>query len=407
MRNFVILSDPALNDFGPTRPPLVLAENLAKGGYKVKFVSPIIGEGVRERLRNAGVEVNSFNVPELAGTSSKRMFLLWLLESGLNYLNSKFLKLLKMGNFGNPFIVNFSNIFHSPSHIWYAQGIFSKALTEIDWTDWPIIYHLGAYMLYPIVRLLDIKHVSKMNAVSGIIVANSRYSAEIYEKLGFRVDSIIYPPLDLNVFKPATNAPNEDFVLTYIGKETDFKVIKTLSSMGVRILGFGGKEKYIPKSLAKEKNFVYLGKVGIDELVQLYSNALFTIFPFTHEPFGYIPIESLACGTPVLTYDKEGPSEVIKEGFNGWLANSRNEIITKALYIWKHGYPMRIRYRAVKSVRIFDEHNIYRKWLALIRHMLNKGMSEVNPLSYMWIWKEIMRTIQSIFVKISHNIQHI
>ncbi len=49
------------------------------------------------------------------------------------------------------------------------------------------------------------------------------------------------------------------------------------------------------------------GRVSDDELARLYANAKFTVFPFIHEPFGYVPVESMACGTPpVLTYDKQG-----------------------------------------------------------------------------------------------------
>ena len=95
------------------------------------------------------------------------------------------------------------------------------------------------------------------------------------------------------------------------------------------------------------------------------------------------------------------------DNFNGWLAKSRNDIIVKALFLWKHGYPRRFRYRAAKSVKKFGEYDIYKKWIALIKHMLNRGMFEISNLSYVWIWKELVRAVQSIFVRISNNIQHI
>jgi len=44
-----------------------------------------------------------------------------------------------------------------------------------------------------------------------------------------------------------------------------------------------------------------------EELIDLYSNALFTLFTFTHELFGYVLVESMACGTSVLTYNRQGP----------------------------------------------------------------------------------------------------
>jgi glycosyltransferase involved in cell wall biosynthesis len=43
--------------------------------------------------------------------------------------------------------------------------------------------------------------------------------------------------------------------------------------------------------------------------------------------FGYVPVESMACGTPVLAFDIMGPSETIIDGKTGWLAKSEEEFI--------------------------------------------------------------------------------
>jgi glycosyltransferase involved in cell wall biosynthesis len=77
--------------------------------------------------------------------------------------------------------------------------------------------------------------------------------------------------------------------------------------------------------------------VSREELLSLYSNALFTAFPFTNEPFGSVPLESISCGTPVLTYNKQGPSETLVNGETGWLVNSSDEFVSKAVDIWKRG----------------------------------------------------------------------
>ena len=400
MDQIVILSDPAVNDFGPTRPPYILAKALAKRGFNVKFVSPIVSEKIRNELLDRGVELYSFDVPKIVGGSSKRLLFFWIMESLANYLNSKLLKLFRKGFFRKSFIINFSNIFHSPSHIWYAQGIFSRAFKEIDWSDWPFYYNIAAYLAYPLVRLLDLRHVSKMNAITKVLVANSRFSASMYRDLGFRVDAVIYPPVDLNTFKPAKSNPRGDYVLTYIGKETDFKSLKILAKLGVNIVGFGGKERYVPSKLMKEKNYIHVGKVSNNDLVELYSNALFTFFPFTHEPFGYIPVESMACGTPVLTYDREGPSEVVKDNVNGWVVEDRRELLKRALEIWKNGYPRRMRYASLITARRFDSNKIAKIWLSLIDRMLLNGLPEIRGISYLYIWREIVKIIYKFTGKV-------
>ena len=112
-------------------------------------------------------------------------------------------------------------------------------------------------------------------------------------------------------FRPTTSKPSSDYVLTYFGKETKFSVVKSVADMGLKIKAFGSKTRFIPENLLKHPNVEFLGKVNTNELIDLYTNALFTLFPFTHEPFGYVPLESMACGTPTLTYDIQGPSEYI------------------------------------------------------------------------------------------------
>jgi len=63
---------------------------------------------------------------------------------------------------------------------------------------------------------------------------------------------------------------------------------------------------------------VFHGELEEKELVSLYGNAMATLYPITwHEPFGLVMIESLACGTPVIAYDRGSVSEVIQDGKTG------------------------------------------------------------------------------------------
>jgi len=154
--------------------------------------------------------------------------------------------------------------------------------------------------------------------------------------------------------------------LTYFGKETDFFVLKKIGDAGVKIKAFGSKISYVSKGLLKHRNIEFLGKVSDEELVNLYSNAIFTLFPFTHEPFGYISVESMACGTPVLTYNRQGPSETVANGITGWLANTPEEIARLTIKIWRNGYPSTMRKEARKRALLFDVERIAKKWLQVV-----------------------------------------
>lgn len=55
------------------------------------------------------------------------------------------------------------------------------------------------------------------------------------------------------------------------------------------------------KQLGVEKRIVFTGRIPEDELPGLYKGALALVFPSLYEGFGLPVIESMACGTPVIT----------------------------------------------------------------------------------------------------------
>jgi len=359
------VSDSARYDFGPSRPPLLLAERLSLDGFRVFFVSSSIGLFIRERLMSCGVVPVDLKFRDVFRDASKNMFLLWSFENLFRVLARKF-KICVSRDVGGSVVLNFSSVAGITADVWYAQGPFFPAFLDMDWRSYPFHYFVLSKYLLPYVKLLDVKHVRSMKKLSRIIIANSRFTASMYRDLGIKVDYVIYPPLDTYLFRPSTNKPSEDYVLTYIGKETDFKVLDAVTKRGVKVYAFGSKEQVLPNPLKQNSFFHFLGRVSTEELIDLYSNALFTLFPFTHEPFGYIPVESMACGTPVLTYDKQGPSEVVINGETGWLARSRREIVNLALRIWKKGYSRGIRRNCRKRALRFDVAKIYSIWKKLL-----------------------------------------
>jgi UDP-glucose:tetrahydrobiopterin glucosyltransferase len=65
---------------------------------------------------------------------------------------------------------------------------------------------------------------------------------------------------------------------------------------------------------------VYQGFLGPAELQQRYANARATLVtPRWIEAFGNTVIESMACGTPVVAYNRGGPAEIVEHGRSGVL----------------------------------------------------------------------------------------
>jgi glycosyltransferase involved in cell wall biosynthesis len=75
------------------------------------------------------------------------------------------------------------------------------------------------------------------------------------------------------------------------------KMIHDLICDGIDVIAFG------PRRI-ESKN--YLGYVTDEKLKEILTNASATLFLFDYEAFGLIPLESLICGTPVITEPKLG-----------------------------------------------------------------------------------------------------
>lgn len=258
----------------------------------------------------------------------------WLREGLLKRNSAEFTRLNRHLHFD--FVVNATNTVPIEADIWWTQGPpLLTTLKEMAANN-PIA-KVASVLGHSLIRGIDVRIRNDITRKSKKIVANSRYSSDVYESLGIKVDGVVYSTKDFSQFRPETSSPSRDFVLTYIGKETDIKPIMTAAARGVRIVGFGSK---LPLGVRKEAISTIIdfkGKVTESELKELYYNALFTMFPFTNEPFGFIPLESMACGTPVLTYKKQGPAETVLHGITGWLVESQLEIVNRALNIWKAG----------------------------------------------------------------------
>ena len=105
----------------------------------------------------------------------------------------------------------------------------------------------------------DRDYISEIRRRSLLFIANSHASSKMYERFRISVDGVIYPPIDCNEFKPTTRRPSEDYIVTYLGKETRLSVIKYLANKGVRVKAFGTKLPHLFKPLRGHENIEFLG----------------------------------------------------------------------------------------------------------------------------------------------------
>jgi len=86
-------------------------------------------------------------------------------------------------------------------------------------------------------------------------------------------------------------------------------------------------DQYVAPHIDNDK-VIYAGSVGPVERNRLLGRACALLHPIQFdEPFGLSVIESMACGTPVIAFDRGSMPELIENGKNGFLVGNVDEAI--------------------------------------------------------------------------------
>ncbi len=89
-------------------------------------------------------------------------------------------------------------------------------------------------------------------------------------------------------------------------------------------------EQEIKPLVNKFKNIDLRGASNFSEKVKLYQGAKAFLFPISwEEPFGLTMIEAMACGTPVIAFNRGAVSEIITDNISGFIVNNLDEMVKK------------------------------------------------------------------------------
>jgi glycosyltransferase involved in cell wall biosynthesis len=87
-------------------------------------------------------------------------------------------------------------------------------------------------------------------------------------------------------------------------------------------------EEVIKPLLDCDKQIIYIGEISSEHKKHWYRHARATVFPIQWgEPFGLVLIESMACGTPVIAFNKGAVPEIIVDGKTGFVVTSMSAMI--------------------------------------------------------------------------------
>nr|AUG32776.1 putative UDP-glucose:tetrahydrobiopterin glucosyltransferase [Paulinella longichromatophora] len=123
-------------------------------------------------------------------------------------------------------------------------------------------------------------------------------------------------------------SPYSEDYLAWVGRVTPEKGLEdaaiVASKLGVRLKVWGLKENNLYAKKVEESvppgTIRWQGFLPTSQLQKALGSCRCLLnTPKWNEAFGNVIIESMACGVPVLAYNRGGPGELVKSGINGWL----------------------------------------------------------------------------------------
>jgi glycosyltransferase involved in cell wall biosynthesis len=183
--------------------------------------------------------------------------------------------------------------------------------------------HLGQLALSGLARMsrrCDLRAAPRLTRV----IANSEAVADRIRNWWGLSSTVINPPVQLHMFTPDPDVQREDFFLV-AGRLVPYKradlAIQAAKRAGVRLVvtGDGRFRSYLEEIAGSETTF--LGRVPHNVLLENIRRCRALVMPGV-EDFGIVPVEAMACGTPVLAVGEGGALDYVRPGVTGEFVTS-------------------------------------------------------------------------------------
>jgi glycosyltransferase involved in cell wall biosynthesis len=214
-------------------------------------------------------------------------------------------------------------------------------------------------------REWDQRAASRVHQFATISKAVSQRIQSAYQ----REASVIYPPVEINRFKPAPK--RDDFYITVTRlvphKRVDI-IVQAFSQLNLPLLIIGdGPELPRLKNMANS-NIHFLGYQSDEIVAELLAKARGFLCA-TEEDFGIAIVEAQAAGCPVIAYGQGGALETVIEGATGIFFDEQSpESLMDALQKYEEIYSNFHVTDLVKNSQQFDKNRFideFRKFVCL------------------------------------------
>ena len=228
------------------------------------------------------------------------------------------------------------------NHVLLAEKISQEAdqyefiHSHIDYIPYPLYRRINTPTVTTLHGRLDIPNLYELYQEFDDIplVSISNYQRTPISWANWK--ATVYHGLPTDLYK--YNQKQGDY-LAFIGrfspeKGADFAIeIAKKSGMKMKMaakVDKADKDYYetVLKPLMNSSSIEYIGEIGEEEKQEFFGNAYALLFPINWpEPFGLVMIESMACGTPIITRMYGAVPEVMEQGVTGFIINDVDEAV--------------------------------------------------------------------------------
>lgn len=156
-----------------------------------------------------------------------------------------------------------------------------------------------------------------------VFMANSRNVARRIERCYGRSAEVVYSPVDTDFYTPEAGARREGWYLV-VSALTPYKRVADAveacgrTGRGLKVIGTGPEMAKLRRLAAGYPGVELLGWQNDQQVRWHYRRCRAVLMP-QEEDFGLVPLEAMACGSPVVAYGAGGALETVRDGETGVL----------------------------------------------------------------------------------------
>jgi len=207
-------------------------------------------------------------------------------------------------------------------------------------------------------------------------IKNTAYNSDILKSQKIK---LIHNGVNIQTFKPGKKKKNNIlFIAANIdnlrkGFDLFIEVIRELSTRKISITVVGRNSTKVAKKLPEHLHIQTIEFMDNDkQLKELYSQANLLAFTSREEVFGKTITEAMACGTPTVSFDIGGPSEIIKHKETGYLVQPYNiyDFAEGIKWVLDQDINTLKRKCRARAINKFSQVRITQKYISLYQSMM-------------------------------------